>query len=420
MRSRPASFRAPMGNAQRWFATLLLAWLGAFCQARADGAPSADLQVDLVTVGPGQIYWERFGHNALWIRDRVTGADRFYHYGVFDFSERDFMLNFARGRMMYRMVRSDAALELGYYRAQGRSIMLQTLRLTPAQSVRLANFLANNALPQNARYRYDYFRSNCSTKIRDAIDAALDGQLSAATRGRSRGATWRDHALRLTAPDPLLYLGIHAGLGPASDQPIDFWSEGYVPMELARQLQDLVLRTEDGHTAPAVTHTRMLATARYPAPPQAPPDWRLRFLLAGLLLAGLIVWQPKMPVWAQRPVGLLIPLLWLVAGLGGCVLLALWWGTEHQAAWRNVNALLFHPACLGLVPTGVRLWLRRDHRPSRFAVALSALVAASAVLAWVLHNIPGWRQDMIDWFLLWAPIHGACLHWLKRKSHFSA
>jgi len=32
-------------------------------------APGADLRVDLYTYGPGSVYWERFGHDALVITD---------------------------------------------------------------------------------------------------------------------------------------------------------------------------------------------------------------------------------------------------------------------------------------------------------------------------------------------------------------
>ena len=55
----------------------------------------------------------------------------------------------------------------------------QGLRLRPEQARRLAEFLAWNARPEHADYRYDYFTDNCSTKLRDALDAALDGALQA-------------------------------------------------------------------------------------------------------------------------------------------------------------------------------------------------------------------------------------------------
>ena len=63
--------------------------------------PARDLEVSLITYGPGAIYWERFGHDAIRIRDRVSGESADFNYGVFDFEDRAFLWNFARGYMRY-------------------------------------------------------------------------------------------------------------------------------------------------------------------------------------------------------------------------------------------------------------------------------------------------------------------------------
>src|SRR5262245_60285948 len=61
-------------------------------------------KVALVTFGPGRLYWERFGHNAIIVDDPATGTRIAYNYGVFDFQEQHFLLNFAPGHMHYRLV----------------------------------------------------------------------------------------------------------------------------------------------------------------------------------------------------------------------------------------------------------------------------------------------------------------------------
>ncbi|HSH26330.1 MAG TPA: hypothetical protein VK972_00950, partial [Wenzhouxiangella sp.] len=38
----------------------------------------------LVTYGPGQEVWERFGHNAIWLRDAELGLDHVYSFGYFE------------------------------------------------------------------------------------------------------------------------------------------------------------------------------------------------------------------------------------------------------------------------------------------------------------------------------------------------
>src|SRR5665811_1872697 len=46
----------------------------------------------LVTFGPGELYWERFGHNAIWLREPSRGLDHTFNFGFFDFEQEDFFL----------------------------------------------------------------------------------------------------------------------------------------------------------------------------------------------------------------------------------------------------------------------------------------------------------------------------------------
>ena len=82
------------------FALLLFGTLSS-AHASVANAPGANLEVSLITYGPGATYWERFGHDAIELRDSVSGEAVDFNYGVFDFNESNFFLNFARGRMHY-------------------------------------------------------------------------------------------------------------------------------------------------------------------------------------------------------------------------------------------------------------------------------------------------------------------------------
>src|SRR5690554_5481762 len=63
----------------------------------AASEPGSELAIYLVTMGPGDAVWERFGHNALWVHDAATGQDLAYNYGMFDFDEPGYLRNFIRG-----------------------------------------------------------------------------------------------------------------------------------------------------------------------------------------------------------------------------------------------------------------------------------------------------------------------------------
>ena len=198
--------RAPV---MRW---LLLALLS-LCASAAFCAP----KVGVVTMQPGEIFWERFGHNALVVVDPASGEATSYNYGFFDPTEPDFASRFIRGEPRYRLAALPFEQDMAIYRDEGRGVDIQWLDLDPDVARELADSLAVNALPENAHYGYDYFLDNCSTRVRDAIDGALGGALRRQMEGRSQGSTYRTEAVRLASPEPAMWLGFDIGLGPSAD-----------------------------------------------------------------------------------------------------------------------------------------------------------------------------------------------------------
>lgn len=375
-------------------------------------APGEELDVALLTIGPGQIYWQRFGHNAILIRDRDSGVERLYNFGMFDFAAEDFFLEFARGRMTYLLVAGEVEPDLRAYLAEGREVHIQWLDLDPAARLELRAALDANALPENAAYRYDYFRDNCSTRVRDALDRATAGALRRATDVRSRGFTYRMHAQRLTAPDLPLYLGIHAALGPGTDAPISFWDEMFIPMVLKDEVAKLELEGPDGTRHPLVLASEQLAEARFPQPAAAPANWFWRFLGVGVATAVLLLWLGHGATASRRSriFGAVAGGLWLLAGIGGIALAFLAFGSEHRAAWHNENIALFHPLALLLLPLAWRT-IRGAGGTSVAWPIIAGVIALSAFVVWLAKVMPGFRQDNMDWVGLWLPIHAA-LFWI--------
>jgi len=376
----------------------------AAAQAETDASTASaapPLSISLLTIGPGDIFFERFGHNAIVVRDAQHGTTIAYNYGIFDFGEADFLLNFARGRMRYRLVADDLDDDLDLYREEGRSIDEQPLALAPAQARELAQFLAWNAQPENARYRYDYFTSNCSTRVRDALDRALGGTLHAQTEGRSRGYTWRLDALRLMAPEPWLMLVIDLGLGPYADRRIDFWEESFVPATLS----DVVASARVGANGSALgAQVDRLAQNHVEEPPALPPDLRWPFLILGSSLGIALGWLGTRASRAARGVVATFALVFEFAcALGGFALLFLWLASEHRAAWRNENLLLLDPLCLLLLPA----WFGqlRGRAASRFARALAWCIVAIAAFALASKILPWFEQANLHWIVLLLPIH---------------
>ena len=259
-----------------WWLLLVLLFAGL-----ANAAP----RIGVMTMQPGEIFWERFGHDAIVVADPATGETLSYNYGYFDPGEPGFLGRFVRGEMQYMLVALPLAQDLAIYREEGRGVSIQWLDLDDGQATALAESLAIAARPENARYRYDYFTENCATKVRDAIDAALGGRLHQQIAGRSRGNTFRSEAVRLASPATLMWLGFDIGLSRHADRQLSRWEEAFVPMRLADSLGETVL--EDGR--PLVRATEQLLPHRLPPEPaEAPRPW-WPWLLAGLAVAAALV-----------------------------------------------------------------------------------------------------------------------------------
>lgn len=354
-------------------------------------------RIGVITMQPGEIFFERFGHDAIVVVDPETGSATSYNFGFFDMTEAGFAKRFALGDMQYQLVALPLEQDLAYYREVGRGVDLQWLDLTAAQAQALASALEIRARPENARYAYDYFTNNCSTQVRDMLDMALGGALKSQLVGRSRGNTFRSEAVRLASPATWMWLGFDIGLGPFADTPMSRWEEAYVPMRLADSLREV--RNRAGR--PLVQEELQLLPHRIaPEPLEKPRRWG-PWLLAGMLLAVLIIAASRRP----RLIAALALPLWLVCGIVGLVLVFLWGFTAHQAAWANRNLLLFNPLCLLLLPAAVALLrgraLRAWHR------SMLVAVAACAALAWFLHWLPMGFQYNHSWVALLLPIHVA-------------
>ncbi|MCJ7815579.1 MAG: DUF4105 domain-containing protein, partial [Xanthomonadales bacterium] len=212
---------------------ILLTFAISFPLSAADRFESKETEVWLVTYGPGEIYWQRFGHNAIWIRDVGLGLDHVFNFGFFDFEQENFFLRFLQGRMQYFSAARPAREEFAGYINENRSIRAQRLDLSTGQKLRLIEYLLEEVRPQNRDYLYDYYVNNCSTRVRDSIDLAMDGLLKSKFQPFEASQTWRDQTRRLTFEDFWLYLGLETGLGSPVDRVISRWDEMFIPDELA-------------------------------------------------------------------------------------------------------------------------------------------------------------------------------------------
>ena len=371
------------------------------------GTPGESLRVSLVTMGPGAPVWEQFGHNAIMIEDGATGEARWYNYGMFDFAAADFWPRFARGDMRYWMASDDAGASLRMYIQANRSVWVQELDLTADEREAMRDYLGWNELPEHRFYAYDYFRDNCSTRVRDALDRVLGGALRAATESLPAATTWRDDVRRLTAADPWVYTGTELTMARPTDAPITRWAAMWLPSAVREEVRALRRTGPDGVERPLVRAETTLFLSTTPDPLAAPPTCWPWYLLIGVLGGGAMAWLGRRSGdgrAARIGFGMLGSAWSFVAGLGGVVLAGLWLLTNHTAAHANENLLQFSPLSLVmLVALPLALRTPRTARPRTARLAL-ALVVLSAI-GLLLKLLPGASQMNWEIIALALPLH---------------
>lgn len=364
----------------------------------------AALRVSVLTFGQGKEVFELFGHNALRIQNLITGEDLAYNWGMFSFDEPNFLGRFLSGDTRYWVEAFPTPWLLDVYAKQNRETEEQELALTPPQRFTLDSLVRENAREENRYYRYDYFRDNCSTRLRDALNAALGGALERRFVPINTEWTYRSESVRLTAEAGLAQAGIDVALGPRADDPITAWQSMFIPMRLRDYLRDVTVPTAEGRVMPLVLTEREL----YRAVGRAPELTERRGLVIGawgpILGAWMLILAPVSTAARRRtriPAAVMALLWYGVTGAMGLVLLGMWLGSAHVFWYGNWNLLLLSP--LGVVAAvPVMLAILRG-RAARWMEKLAAVIVGLALLALLVNLVT--RQSMGGPLLLFLPGH---------------
>ena len=370
--------------------------------------PGSPITVTLVTFGLGQEVFERFGHNALSFHDAATLQDSAYHWGLFSFNEPGFLLRFLTGDTNYWMGAVDARLLVESERSRGRPVTLQRLNLTPAQALQLREVVRTNAREENKFYRYDYFRDNCSTRLRDALDGVLGGAIKRASDTVMTTTSYRRESVRLTDGVAPVQAGIDVALGRPADVPLTRWQSFFIPMRLRDAVRTIRVTDAGGATVPLVADEQVLSLppGAVPVPERnVAPGLTLRYGALGLLIAVLVLFLRVMML-SRRTAAWGLALLgsaWsLFSGMLGIILVLAWTATKHVFWAWNENLLLLTPLSLALVMLIPAAILSRRHE--RAARMVAAVVAGFGLMALLLTLLPGGQENLAIVAML-LPVH---------------
>ncbi len=342
--------------------------------AAGGGEPSTPdpVQAELYTMGTGGLLWEKFGHSALcMIHKPGQGKTVCYNYGTTDFgSTASLISDFLRGRSLFWVSTSSRRHMITYYKDADRSLWRQPIPLAPERASELDRLLQNDALEENRYYRYDHYHDNCASRLRDMLDRATGGALSARSGSGPEFPTFRELTRRGFAGDTPLLLASDLLIGRA----VDRRPTGYEAMFLPE-----ILRTQVESRLGA----RSFVVFERQAPP-LPTDPGLggRWLWAVLAIAFAA------PVAAARRLGrghrLALACAAFPLGLIGLVLWAV-------AVISTVPELRWNEALLVFLPVDAALPFLSVLWRTRYAAARAGLlVLVSLLLAVGLFRQPLW------------------------------
>lgn len=293
--------------------------------------------VKLLVLGPGAPIYTWWGHTGIIIEDSLTQRSTFYDFGNFSFEE-GFYRNFLMGRLIYQAGAVPSSLYIPYVLQENRELDIYTLDISQQKAMEMHEALREKVRPENRHYLYDHFEDNCSTRIRDYLDIALDGKLRALTEIKPAGSNRRQFRRFSYFNFPIDFM-LNYLQGSGIDGDISQWDALYLPSELGLALEELDQQEK------IILHHEKLSTAadRFDRIiPLENPTWP-KPLLWGLgfaLFFALIFKLRRNTAWT---------ILLLITGLLGTMLFLMSNFTDHHVTYHNLNLLYCSPMSLLLL-----------------------------------------------------------------------
>lgn len=307
------------------------------------------ISVSLITYYPGSIEYELYGHAGIKV-SWADGSGIFYNYGIFDFNAPNFVYRFIKGETDYMVKGYSTEYMLhGYSR---RKVVEQVLNLSQEQAQLAYKYLAHNALPWNATYRYNYVLDNCSTRPRDIIEFATGGTLEYPAMQDT--TTFRKMMHHYNANYSWSQFGIDMALGTGLDRTITYREQMFVPMVLMNACAGATFM-RDGEKVPLVKETIILNNGSEDGDILPPTPWWATPLFAfTLLLIVLLAFtyrdqkRGKVTRWIDS-------LLYFMLSLYGLLLFFLIFISTHEATSPNWNGVWINP--FYLIPA-ILIWIK--------------------------------------------------------------
>lgn len=320
---------------------------------------SESAEISILTMGPGSVLNDSFGHSAFRVKDLNQNIDVVYNYGVYDFNTPNFYLKFAQGKLMYTLARNNFTPFFNYYSNQNRWIKEQVLNLNSSEKQNIFNFLQNNYLPENRKYQYDFFFDNCATKMRDVLETVLKNKLVYEDGFEEQSYTFRELIQKNVYWNSWGSFGMDIAIGAVVDRKATLWEYQFLP--------EYVFKAAEKATLNRNNESIDLVKNKLDLYKNSPKKVKTNFFTSPLFAMGLIAFIILGFTFKDYKNN--IRSRWLdigiysITGIIGVLLLLLWFATDHSTTHNNYNLLWASPLSLlfliAISKKSPKLWLKK-------------------------------------------------------------
>jgi hypothetical protein len=332
--------------------------LTVLCWSISGAQDSCQLRISLLTCTPGSELYSIFGHSAIRVIDKSTNTDIVYNYGTFDFGDPSFYSKFIRGKLLY-YVSQENFRDFEYeYRMDNRGMDEQVLNLTCKEQQDVQQFLFTNLQGNNKFYKYDFLMDNCTTRLRDIIEQHANKSMVSGTIPEAKGMSFRNAIHYYLDKGHMRWskLGIDLLLGSRIDRKMSNREAMFLPEFLEKSI-DLSGSVKDS----------LVRIKLYPVVRSENTDDDSSVLTPFIVFSIAAMFIFLLGLMHQPVAGKILHIadvvLFLLIGLLGCLIMFMWFGTDHRDTGNNVNLLWAWPTH---VIAAVMLIFRKKRLPNYF------------------------------------------------------
>jgi len=376
-------------------------------------AQRENITIKVAVIGPGDALYFWWGHIALVVEETRTRRSQFYDYGIFDFSGDNFFFNFAMGRLWYSCGASPSKANYDFFKRTNRDVVIYTLNLPPETKRKIRDFAAANVLPENKYYFYHHFRDNCSTRIRDIIDLATDGQFKEEFENEKSRFTLRQQVRRHTWFSNFFDWLLNFLMGQVIDRPITVWEDMFLPSEVGRTIEDFYYTDINGEKRKLVLSKEIfLESEARPGVLETPRrQWPFLLIFSLVLSAifGLFFYMQMKNIKAGRVLaGISMSICSLFFGILGIFLYFLVIFSNHDYTFENLNVLFCTPLLIAGFPIGLSYaFTKKQEKLEKYGFFIRIIwfvTLAGIFLSMLIKILPWFYQDNLASQMLMLPI----------------